>query len=186
MPGGKLSVSQVSGELVRSEVFKRERQSLNSPTFRQQVKDITKERIRTQINNQLHRNHIDYIHSAERELILGRGLQKAAKESLTAVAIPNKHKLNVLDIKSRLRVGTERAGAGAPSKQLHEENKRYFNRLIEHISPHPEYNQTVYRILRETLKFPQVPTHIRTELSPPQKQPQLLQTRSNSYSKKSS
>jgi hypothetical protein len=72
-------------------------------------------------------------------------------------------------------------------RQLHEANKRYFNNLVEHMSVRPEYNQTVYRILRETLKFPELTRsthrHIKTETSSPLKQ-QLLQARSQSYYKK--
>ncbi len=72
-------------------------------------------------------------------------------------------------------------------RPLLEANKRYFNNLVEHMSVRPEYNQTVYRILRETLKFPELARsthrHIKTETTSPIKQ-QLLQVRSHSYYKK--
>jgi hypothetical protein len=83
---------------------------------------------------------------------------------------------------------TSESEVAVPVKQLHVENKRYFNNLMEHMSVQPEYNQTVYRILRETLKFPQLARsshlHIKTETSSPQKLGHELQARSQSYYKK--
>jgi hypothetical protein len=72
---------------------------LNSPNCAKKSKELVKERIRTQISNQLSKNHMEYINSAERELIIGRKLGPGKiinKESLTTSTRPFKDKLHVM------------------------------------------------------------------------------------------
>lgn len=102
---------------------------------------------------------MDYIHSAERELIVGHKVPNSLpvnRESLP-LPTPTKNKNNTLSANkpSKLAEGESPMRTAAKmGRQLHEANKRYINNLVEHLSVRPEYNQTVYRILRETLKFP--------------------------------